>query len=1148
MARKTARSPRSKRTVAARAVPGRVSSGSGATDASPFALQDRAVESALLTGEHSGLLEDYFGPARYAELRRLARQAASNSVRGGERVLILPGIMGSKLGYTTERIFDDVLWIDFGDVATGRLEKLALVEGGIDVKPLGVILLAYLALKLRLRIAGFDVDFHPYDWRRSLADLGAELAQRLADETGAGPVHLVAHSMGGLVARAALVGQPARLGRVVMLGSPNHGSFSLVQAFRGVHSIVRKLDFLDPFHSAAELAREVFATFPGLYELIPQRGVFGTDFFNLSSWPGGGVRPDAAVLSRAREVVDRLPADFTTPSELVIIAGVERETIVDARIEGDEFVYTTSWEGDGTVPLRSARLDGAACTYYVAENHGLLPNNRRVAEALLQILPSGRTDVLPSYYRPRRERTGRRLGERTMSTAPYEGNRGRALSLREQRSIMEEFGAPDRSPAVDAEIENMPVELSAGRGVVAETGGLDFSRQIVIGRRRHRRLDVTLALGSITEVNASAYALGLFRNVQPSGAASALDEVLDGAIAEMVARRMFNGNVSEVSVLPTGRHPVRADAIAFAGLGAIDRFTVESLAVIGENLIRTFVATRVDDFAIVPPGGATGAFEYDALQSLFSGFIRGLAESDGDHRFHGITICEIDHARFVELRNWLYRLAASPLFDDVEVILRECVLPPPAPVARRGRVATGPESVYLLVREESVADATANVAQADTLMLTASVLTAGAKATIYQGQTEINRSTLDQLLAKVETPKFDHDSLPAFGKDLAALVLPESVRKILARYADNPLVVVHDAAASRIPWETISIGDWAPALAGGISHLYEAENLSVAKWLHQRQKDPVLDVLLVVNPTNDLTGAAEEGERVRQCLTALGSTVRIVELVGGQAQKAEVMRHFSSGHFDVVHYAGHAFFDPSNPARSGILCASHQVLSGADLASIGNLPSLVFFNACEAARVRGDPTKRDPNLAVASRVQRNVGFAEAFLRGGVANFLGTYWPVGDAAALEFARVFYAHLLDGRSLAHALLYGRHAIKKLSSVDWADYVLYGDPDFVLKWRRSGAPDADSPQPAGLGVKRDMSVPTFVVCHGPPGTPPNTPVDVDNGVSRLETCVLGLLDVATHDFRVAHGGKTYAKRAYCGPSSYYDPLDILIDEEVP
>lgn len=700
----------------------------------------------------------------------------------------------------------------------------------------------------------------------------------------------------------------------------------------------------------------------------------------------------------------------------------------------------------------------------------------------------------------------------------------------------------------DVEIENLPVELSDDRGVVAGTGGLDFSSEIVIGRRRHSRLDVTLALGSITEVNASTYALGLFRNVEPSGAASALDEVLDGAIAEMVAHRMFNGNVGEVSVLPTGRHPVRADAIAFAGLGAIDRFTVESLAVIGENLIRTFAATRVDDFAIVPLGGSTGAFTYDALESLFSGFIRGLAESDGDHRFRSITICEIDDTRFKELRNGLYRLAISSLFDDVEVTLRECALPPPAPVARHGHVATRPESVYMLVREESVPDAASNVAQADTVMLTASVLTAGTKATIYKGQMEINRSKLDLLLAKVETQGFDHDSLPAFGKELAALVLPESVRKILARYADNPLVVVHDAAASRIPWETISIGGRAPALAGGISHLYEAENLSVAKWLHQRQQDPVLDVLLVVNPTQDLAGAAKEGKRVKRCLAALGSTVRIVELVGDGASKAEVMRHFSSGRFDVVHYAGHAFFDPSNPAHSGILCADHQVLSGADLASIGNLPSLVFFNACEAARVRGSPTTGRPNLAVADRVQRNVGFAEAFLRGGVANFLGTYWPVDDSAALEFARVFYGHLLDGRSLAHALLYGRHELNRLGSVDWADYVLYGDPNFVLKWRRNGEPDANSPQPAGLWVKRDLSVPTFVVCHGPPGTPPKTPVDVDNGVLTLKTCVPSPLDVADHHFRLKHDGKTYEKCAYCGPRSIYDgPLEILINKEV-
>jgi hypothetical protein len=29
-------------------------------------------------------------------------------------------------------------------------------------------------------------------------------------------------------------------------------------------------------------------------------------------------------------------------------------------------------------------------------------------------------------------------------------------------------------------------------------------------------------------------------------------------------------------------------------------------------------------------------------------------------------------------------------------------------------------------------------------------------------------------------------------------------------------------------------------------------------------------------------------------------------------------------------------------------------------------------------------------------------------------------------------------------------GREAVEKLRSVDWADYILYGDPRFVLKIR--------------------------------------------------------------------------------------------------
>jgi CHAT domain-containing protein len=429
-----------------------------------------------------------------------------------------------------------------------------------------------------------------------------------------------------------------------------------------------------------------------------------------------------------------------------------------------------------------------------------------------------------------------------------------------------------------------------------------------------------------------------------------------------------------------------------------------------------------------------------------TGFLRGLRDADADYRFRAITICETDRGRYSALQAEFYKLCGTKLFDGVEITLREVELLPRVQLALRAEAAAARQAVFLLVREETHPDATI-------VDYVSSVLTSGAKATVYKARRSIKKAELDQQLKRIDAHGgLTFESLDQFGSDFANLILPESIRKALARHLDSPLVVVHDAASSRMPWETLRLDNRFPALEAGLSHRYEAEDLSIAKWLEERQRRPVLEVLLVINPTKDLEGAKAEGDRIRAILEKLKPAVSVSELVGDKARKHEIARCLASGQFDVLHYAGHAFFDPVNPSKSGIVCAGREILSGADLLNLASLPSLAFFNACEAGRVRRGAAEAriNPKLSTDHRVRRGVSFAEAFLRGGIANYLGTYWPVGDAAALTFADVLYQRLLNGHSLGAAVMAGRHAVREAGSADWADYILYGDPDFVLKRR--------------------------------------------------------------------------------------------------
>ena len=1020
---------------------------------SEWELSDDQVEIALQTGEHAGLLEDYFGREEYEELRQLARQAAARSVRGGPRVLILPGIMGSKLGRERSGWFDDVIWIDPVDVIAGKLRQLTLPPTNAKnraIQPLGVILFSYLKLKLRLRSAGYDADFFPYDWRQSIDVLGAQLAQRIRQEdpNGHGRVSIVAHSMGGLVSRAALAaGAPIR--RLIMLGTPNFGSFAPVAALRATNDAVRKAGWLDMANSAEELASEVFNTFPGLTQMLPAPEKWADiDLYDLGSWPGNRLRPRKPLLD---EVAGVRAALADGGENVYMIAGVDQETVTGMRLnaDGTEFEYLVTRDGDGTVPLDFALLPGAARTWYVVEKHGSLANNRIVAAAVADILARGDTSQLPTSWTPARAAPMIVSESAIRAIPPFSVERGATVPRSELRGIIDDFAAPDARDETMA----LPVAPAIDATTPAITSGYAHRfEQVIVGRRKQHRLDLRFALGSITETDTRAIALGIFQGVAPAGAASALDARLDGAIEEMTRRRMFNGEVGEIFMLPTGRHPLSAEIISFVGLGPFDRFTDQALQVAAENLIRTFIRARVEEFSTVLFGGGSGSSPANGLRNLLIGFLRGLRDADRDHQFRRIVLCENDPGRFTQLKEELFRLSSTVLTEDVEITFDEVVLPPPMVPAetRRARAAPRTQPVYLIVRRERGGEKEFTVRS--------SLLTAGRKATIVTGARDVRVADFERVrsaLVDDETPDFT-----IAGAEMADLLLAPEVDQVLPQFSNNHLVIVHDSFLARVPWETLNIGAgdtaFMPAAGAGISHLYAAENLSVAKWLEERIHDNVLNLLLVVDPTRDLQGAREEGRAVQQ-MFAGRAWVQIDLLYQGEATRPALLDAFGSGKYDVVHYAGHAEFDESQPVRSGILCADNTVLSGADLATIGRLPTLMFFNACESARLRSRRDAREAgrsrsriesNTERLRRVQAAASMAEAFLRGGLASFIGTYWPVGDLAASTFATTLYDALLQGTTMNDAIQRARKAVRDAGSRDWTNYLYYGDPDFVLK----------------------------------------------------------------------------------------------------
>jgi pimeloyl-ACP methyl ester carboxylesterase len=364
-------------------------------DASPYdwlVWSDGELEAALASGARRRDVLAYLGEEDYTTLAPLAR-AAARATRDPDRVVhLIPGIMGSQLGYrraTGEP--PDLLWVDPIDVQRGRLEELN--ADNRELVSLGAAPYSYLGLKLRLESAGFTVRWADYDWRRGIDAVGADLAARLAADPDRQHL-LVGHSLGGLVARAALQPQGTsadrmldRIGMIVTLGTPHGGSYAALQALRAAYVSVRRVAQLDPRRSAEVLTETIFGRFPSLYQMLPATEE-GLDLRDPSQWPTSTPRPCEALLAQIGRL--QLPSH---EGRLQCIVGTGFDTVVRVTREANQFCYHVTQDGDGTVARTSAAA-GSAQRWYVQALHGELPRDARVASAVVDLLTGGTTASL----------------------------------------------------------------------------------------------------------------------------------------------------------------------------------------------------------------------------------------------------------------------------------------------------------------------------------------------------------------------------------------------------------------------------------------------------------------------------------------------------------------------------------------------------------------------------------------------------------------------------------------------------------------------------------------------------------------------------------------------------------------------------------
>ena len=975
-----------------------------------------------------------------AEEEPIPRSTPSKAAPARAIVYLLPGIMGSQLSSKGDKV-----WVDPFGLIRGHLRKLRIDRRGVEAT--GIMRSAYAKLVRYLASKHYEVIAFPYDWRRPLTEEARKLAHDIETKISGSlpPVRIVAHSMGGLLARAMIAESPRtwtqikqRDGRLVQLGTPNQGSFGIANVVLGRDSLLRNLARLDFKHNRQEVL-DIVRRFPGMLELLPMDTTYG-DYLSHAQWQtlhreygDGWLMPEADDLRKAAQLREVLKDSNTIdPERMTYVAGRAPATPIGIRIDtsakGEKrIVVDATAEGDGRVPWVTGTLPGVK-TWYTNVVHGSLADDRRIFPAIVDLMERGETDRISTT--PPVTRGSTEIFPMPPDESPY------FPSLEDLEASV--LGC---EAEVEQEEERQPIALRISHG------NLRYAKEPLL--------------------------IGHYQGDSIAGAEHVLDRCLGGKLRERHNLALYPDKIETSAVVLEETAEVPGAIVV--GLGNVGGLTPGDLRrTVAKGLLHYCleVAERDPDStflslnatSLLVGSGDGGLPIRDCITSIVEGARdtnRALSDSRLSERLRigSIEFVELHLDRAVRASKILHQLSCDENFSKDLDLSQWRVNSSSGGLRRVTYQATPDWWSRLEITERKEDRALRFVSLTDR---------ARAEARLVEGQ----RTILDSLLRDA-VQHTDND--PGLAHTLFELLYPNELKD--AAPQDRDTVLVLDKASARYPWELLrdSMAADAKPLSVRAGLVRQLETWS----FRQSVKSASADRIFVVGdpPTESfarLDGAKREAERVKKIFEDEQYEVEPLIRVGFR----EVLdKLFDERGYRVMHLAGHGVYEhdvetePTDEHEdenyckttkskttkiTGMVLGDGVFLTPACVEQMRIVPELVFINCCHLGLEEGD--RRNGDCDRFHQLAANLG--TQLIQMGAHAVIAAGWAVDDEPAEMFAREFYEQMLAGIPfgesvrIARAKVFERHG----NSNTWGAYQCYGDPGYVLTARQTSSRGAD------------------------------------------------------------------------------------------